>query len=407
MEILKDGEAGPLDFERGIAYKSRHPIIAGRDNSMTTNSLYPQRVGRMRATMQTLGLDAFLVAIEANRRYLSGYSAEDGQFDETAGMLIITSHQMFLATDSRYELQAQEEAAGFEVVCYRNGITEALTGCFADLGCRRVGFESVRMSVRQHLELSSRIRKSGKEIELVPLETVIEDQRMCKDAEEIAATRRAVVCAETAFTKLRTMIGPGMTEAEIARMLEDLMYTAGAEGPSFPIIVASGPNSALPHAVPGRRRLQPGEPLLLDWGARVDGYCSDISRTLFCGTPDENFRRCYRTVQKAQSAAIDAIRAGQNGRDVDAVARGIIRDAGFEGRFGHSLGHGTGLFIHEAPRLSPRSEDVLKAGMLVTVEPGIYLPGWGGVRLENQVWVQEDGAVVLNTLDLEDFLLTV
>ncbi len=374
---------------------------------METKPLYPQRIERLRATMRALSLDAYLVAIEANRRYLSGYSAEDGQFDETAGMLIITTAQLFLATDSRYELQAREEAAGFEIVCYRNGLIEELSGRFAELDCRRVGIESTRMSVRQHRELSSRIGKTGKNIELVPLEAVVEDQRACKDAHEIAATRRAVVCAETAFKKLREVIRPGLTETEIARMLEDFMRAEGAEGPSFPIIVASGPNSALPHAVPGRRRLQPGEPLLLDWGARVDGYCSDISRTLFSGTPDEQFHQCYRTVQKAQTAAIGAIRAGQSGRDVDAVARGIIRDAGFEGRFGHSLGHGTGLFIHEAPRLSPRSDDVLKANMLVTVEPGIYLPDWGGVRLENQVWVREDGAEILNTLDLDDFLLPV
>ncbi len=374
---------------------------------MTDKMPYPQRIERLRATMQTLSLDVFLVAIEANRRYLSGYSAEDGQFDETAGMLIITAQELFLATDSRYDLQAREEAAGFEVVCYRNGLLEELSGRFAELGCRRVGFESTRLSVRQHLELSSLIQKSGKDIELVPLEAVVEAQRACKDAQEIAATRRAITCAERAFRELRTAIGPGMTEAEIARMLEDLMRASGAEGPSFPIIVASGPNSALPHAVPGRRRLQPGEPLLLDWGARVDGYCSDISRTLFCGTPDAKFKECYRTVRQAQTAAIDTIRAEQSGRDVDAVARGIIHDAGFEGRFGHSLGHGTGLFIHEAPRLSPRSEDVLQTDMLVTVEPGIYLPGWGGIRLENQVWVKEDRAEVLNSLDLADFLLPV
>ena len=374
---------------------------------MTTQPLYPRRIERLRATMQTLGLDTYLVAIEANRRYLSGYRAEDGQFDETAGMLIITPNALFLATDSRYELQAREEAPGFEIICYRGEFTEALAGRFAELDCRRVGFESARMSVRQHRELSSQIRASGKDIALVPLEAVIEGQRACKDGQEIAATRRAVACAENAFRKLRAAISPGLTESEIARMLEDFMRADGAEGPSFPIIVASGPNSALPHAVPGRRRLQPGEPLLLDWGARVDGYCSDISRALFCGTPDDQFRECYRTVQKAQSAAIDAIRPGQIGRDVDAVAREIIRDAGFKGRFGHSLGHGTGLFIHEAPRLSPRSDDVLKAGMLVTVEPGIYLPDWGGVRLENQVWVREDGAEILNRLDLEDFLLPV
>ncbi len=372
---------------------------------MTTPLRYPQRVARLRETMQALELDAFLVSIDANRRYLSGYSAEDGQFDETAGALIIASPQMLLATDSRYELQAQREAPGFEIVCYRDGLLEALAGRFADLGLRRVGFESVRMSVKQHLELEAQIKQTGADIELVPHEAVVENLRACKDEQEIAATRRAVACAESAFRRLRATLAPGMTESEIARMLEVFMCEAGAEGPSFPIIVAAGTNSALPHAVPGQRCLQKGEPLLLDWGARVDGYCSDISRTLFCGTPDGTFRKCYRTVQKAQTAAIETIRAGASARAVDAVARNIIREAGYEGRFGHSLGHGTGLFIHEAPRLSPRSNDILKAGMLVTVEPGIYLPDWGGVRLENQVWVQPKRAVVLNTLDLEDFIL--
>ncbi len=372
---------------------------------MTTQLLHPQRIARLRASMQTLDLDAFLVLIEANRRYLSGYSAEDGQFDETAGALIIASERMLLITDSRYELQARQEAGGFEVVCQRDGLLDELAGRFAELGLGRIGFESARMSVKQHLELEAKLREAETDIALVPQAAVIEELRGCKDEAEIAATLRAVACAEGAFRKLRDVLAPGMTESEIARMLEDFMRAAGAEGPSFPIIVAAGTNSARPHAVPGQRRLQKGEPLLLDWGARVDGYCSDISRTLCCGPPNKTFRECYRTVQRAQAAAIDAIRAGASGRAVDAVARTIIREAGFAGRFGHSLGHGTGLCIHEAPRLSPRSDDTLEAGMLVTVEPGIYLPEWGGIRLENQVRVEADRAVVLNTLDLEDFIL--
>jgi Xaa-Pro aminopeptidase len=365
---------------------------------------YPQRIARLRQVLNDTGLDAFLVLIEANRRYLSGYTAEDGQFDETAGALVISSDHLVLATDSRYELQAQTEAPGFDVVCYRQGLLEELPGRLADLGIhRRLGFESVRMSVKQHMTFQEKIAQAGNDLALVPCEGTVEKMRACKDEAEIAATRRAVACAETAFRNLRESIAPGMTESAIARLLEDFMRAAGAEGPSFPIIAAAGTNSALPHAVPGRRRLQSGEPLLLDWGARVDGYCSDISRTLVCGTPDHTFRRCYRTVRKAQAAAIDAIQAGEPGRQVDAVARTIIREAGFEGRFGHSLGHGTGLFIHEAPRLSPQSDDILQANMLVTVEPGIYLPGWGGIRLENQIRVQPEGAEILNTLDLENF----
>ena len=370
-----------------------------------TTLRYPQRIAELRRRLQDADLDALLVLIEANRRYLSGYTAEDGQFDETAGALVVSASHLLLATDSRYELQARQEAPGFDIVCYRKGLLDELPTHLAARGIQRLGFESVRMSVQQHLEFKSTIEQAQETIVLVPQQTMIEKLRACKDQDEIAATRRAVECAESAFRQLRSSIGPGMTESEMARMLEDLMRQAGAEGPSFPIIVAAGANSALPHAVPGQRRLQPGEPLLLDWGARVDGYCSDISRTLFCGPPDKTFSKCYRTVQKAQTAAIEAIRAGASGRRVDAVARRIIREAGFEGRFGHSLGHGTGLCIHESPRLGPRSEDILQTDMLVTVEPGIYLPEWGGIRLENQIRVRPDRAEVLNTLDLEDFVL--
>jgi Xaa-Pro aminopeptidase len=368
-----------------------------------TTLRYPQRIARMRAAIADAGLDALLVLIAANRNYLSGYTAADGQFDETAGALIISADHILLATDSRYELQARREAPGFETVCYRGRLMDDLPRRLADLGVRRLGFESVRMSVKQHRDLEDNIGQAQAAIELVPQEALVENLRVCKDAGEIEATRRAVACAESAFRKLQADLAPGMSEAEIAHRLEAYMRAGGAEGPSFPTIVAAGPNSALPHAVPGERRLERGEPLLLDWGARVDGYCSDISRTLVCGAPDDTFLACYHTVRQAQTAAIEAIRAGASARAVDATARRIIREAGFAGRFGHSLGHGTGLCTHEAPHLSPRSEDILAAGMLVTVEPGIYLPDWGGIRLENQVWVRTDRAVVLNTLDLEDY----
>lgn len=181
------------------------------------------------------------------------------------------------------------------------------------------------------------------------------------------------------------------------------MVAAGAEGPSFPIIVAAGPNSAKPHAVPGNRPIAAGEPILMDWGARVDGYCSDMSRTLIFGPADDRFRQVYTVVREAQAAALATIRAGAHGRAVDAVARDVIARAGYEGRFGHSLGHGTGLVVHEAPRLSPHSDDTLAPGMIVTVEPGIYLPDWGGIRLENQVVVTQKGTEILNTLDLDAY----
>jgi Xaa-Pro aminopeptidase len=234
---------------------------------------------------------------------------------------------------------------------------------------------------------------------------MVEALRVVKDASEVAVTLRAVQCAENAFRRLIDWMQPGMTERVVARKLEELMVAGGAEGAAFPIIVAAGPNSAKPHAVPGDRPITVGEPILFDWGARVDGYCSDISRTLVFGQPDDRFQHVYAVVREAQDAALAAIRAGVNGQRVDAVARDAIARAGFEGRFGHSLGHGTGLAVHEAPRLSPHSEDSLAAGMIVTVEPGIYLPDWGGVRLENQVLVTDNGAEVLNTLSRDEVAL--
>jgi Xaa-Pro aminopeptidase len=355
--------------------------------------------------MRQSDMDAFLVLIDANRRYLSGYSAEDGQFDETAGALLITQEACLLATDSRYELQARQEAPGFEVVCYRKSLYEALPQLIRQAAAQRVGFESARLTVKYHQDLVERLRKEDPSIVLVAAENQVESLRACKEPDEIAITRRAVACAEGAFRDLCQWMRPGMTESAVARKLEDLMRKGGAEGPSFPIIVAAGPNSAKPHAVPGDRPINAGEPVLLDWGARVDGYCSDISRTVVFGNPDEQFITLYAIVREAQTAAVAALRSGARAQAVDALARRIIREAGFGDHFGHSLGHGTGLMIHEAPRLGPHSEDTLEAGMIVTVEPGIYLPDWGGIRLENQAVVAADGAEILNSLDLDAFTL--
>jgi len=364
-----------------------------------------KRLARLRTKMLEQDLDAFLVLIDANRRYLSGYSSEDGQFDETAGALLITAEAALLATDSRYDLQARQEAQGFETVCYRKSLYEALPQLFRQAGARRVGFESARMSVKHHQELAAQLRQEASAVELVAREGLVESLRACKDAEEIAVTQQAVACAETAFRALCEWMRPGMTESAVARRLEDLMRSGGAEGPSFPSIVAAGPNSAKPHAVPGDRPIKTGEPVLLDWGARVDGYCSDISRTVVFGPPDDQFVKLYGVVREAQAAGVAALRSGAHGQAVDAAARRVIQEAGFADHFGHSLGHGTGLMIHEAPRLSPHSDDTLAEGMIVTVEPGIYLPEWGGIRLENQAVVETSGAGILNSLDLDAFSL--
>ena len=354
------------------------------------------RIDQVRQVLADLELDALLVSVQENRYYLSGFTGEDTQFDESAGVLFLSDRHLVLATDSRFELQAQAEAIGFEIVCYKKGLVKELPAILDSLGIRRLGFESVRLSQKHYREYVTTLKDAGMSVELVPTENIVEDLRKHKSDAEIQATLDALRLAENAFSQVLEMIRPGLTEKEVAWEMEKAMREAGAQSLSFPVIVASGPNSALPHAIPGDRRLSAGEPILIDWGARLHEYCSDTTRTLVLGSPDSQFEKVFNTVVEAREMAIEAIHAGASGRQVDKVARDFIERSGFREKFGHGLGHGTGLAVHEAPRLSPIKDDRLEAGMIVTVEPGIYLPGWGGVRMENQVVVREGGAQVLN-----------
>ena len=261
-----------------------------------------------------------------------------------------------------------------------------------------MGFESVRVTVQQLETARSALLEAGLSVETEATEGIVEDLRLRKADVEIDAIGRALALAESAFERMLPEITPGRTEADLAWALERILRESGAEGLSFPIITAAGTNAALPHAVPGDRKIAAGEPLLFDWGVRLDGYCSDISRTVSVGEPDETFRKVFAAVHDAQQKAIDAIRPGVRGKAVDKVARDHIDQCGFGDHFGHGLGHGAGLAIHEAPRLSPVRDDILEPGMVFTVEPGIYLPKWGGVRLENMVVLREDGPEVLNRM---------
>jgi Xaa-Pro aminopeptidase len=356
------------------------------------------RISKVRDRLAEEGIDGLLVLIEENRKYLSGFTAEDHHFDESCGALLITSDSLILATDSRFELQARNEAPDYEVVIYRNGLSRELPGLTQRLNVRKLGFESARLSVQQHAALQKAYEEENQQLTLLPVEDLVEKFRQIKTAEEIALTRQALALAEEAFRAVVENLKPGMTEKQVAWAMESAMREAGADGLSFPVIVAGGPNSALPHAVPSERPLRTGEPILFDWGAKLNGYCSDTSRTIILGAADDTFKKVHGTVLEAQQRAIAAIRAGINSKMVDAAARDFIHQSGYEGKFGHGLGHGTGLAVHEAPRLSPLRETILESGMLVTVEPGIYLPEWGGVRIENQVVVGDDGPIVLNTL---------
>lgn len=359
---------------------------------------YAQRLETVRQALAANQIDALMVSIAENRRYLSGFTADDGSFDESSGILLISPDHQILATDSRFELQARAEAPGWEVVCYAKGLVEELPGLLTRLLTRRLGFEALRLSVRDHDKIGAKLADSGLAVALVPVEDIVETLRVVKNEAEIAATARALDLAEQAFRDVVCTLRPGTTEKQAAWALERHLREAGAEALSFPLICAAGPNAALPHAVPTDRPIGKGEPILFDWGARLDGYCSDTSRTLWIGEPDQRFLDVYHTVLEAQTRAIAAIREGVSSKHVDRLARGYIEDQGFKGLFRHSLGHGTGLAIHEDPRLSPLRDTVLRAGMIVTVEPGIYIDGWGGVRIEHQVVVREDGAQVLNRL---------
>ena len=356
---------------------------------------FPERLARLQAALARKNISALLVTQPANRRYLSGYTATDHDIQESSGVLLVPRRgEPYLLTDSRFLLQAREEAAGFIVLLYRRGLLASLQRLLPALGVRRLGFESHYLLHSTAGRLAGLAEKLG--LELVPVTDLVEPLRVVKTEEEIGRIRSAVLLNERVFQQVYRTLTPGMTEAGIALALETAMREMGAERPSFATIVAFGTNAAKPHAVPGTRALAEGETVLIDMGLVLDGYCSDMTRTVVVGKPDPLFRERLRLVRRAQLAAIQIIRAGISGRDADLAARRVIRESGYGACFGHALGHGVGLEVHEEPRLSARCRKKLRAGMVVTVEPGIYLPEWGGIRLENMVVVREEGCEVLN-----------
>lgn len=300
-----------------------------------------------------------------------------------------------LLTDFRYQLQAEQEVSHLPVKIYTRGLTALLKTLLVKLDVATLGFEADYMLHSTHRTMKEAFGK--KNIKLAPVTGMIEKMRRIKDAEEIALIRQSVALNEQVFQDIFPTITRAHTEIDIALALEHAMRTRGASGPSFASIVASGDNSALPHAVPTTRKISADRPLTIDMGLVLQGYCSDMTRTFVPGKVKKKYKKIHRIVREAQLAGMAAIRAGVSGKAADKAARDVIAAAGYGKYFGHSLGHGVGLAVHEAPRLSTRSKDTLKAGMIVTVEPGIYIPGWGGIRLENMVLVLEDGCENLNS----------
>ena len=332
-------------------------------------------------------LEAVLICKRENVRYFSGFAG-------TAGVLAVTAAERKIFVDFRYAEQARQMAPAFQVVRSKANPLDAAVEWLKGTGFRRIGFEEDFQTVAEYNRMTAKIDAEH----WVPIQ--LDVLRAVKTADEIKKITAAAAIADEALTKILPLIRPGATEESLAAALEYEMRIRGSERPAFTTILASGARAALPHGLPSEKKIEAGEFVVIDFGAVYQGYHSDITRTFCVGGASSRQREVYDTVLQAQLAGLAAVKPGAACREVDRVARSVIEAAGFGEYFGHGLGHGVGLVIHEGPRLSPSAgEERLEAGMVVTVEPGIYLPGWGGVRIEDLVVVTEDGCRILSTMD--------
>ena len=357
-----------------------------------------KRLRKLRTAIAKRGLDALLLSQPENLRYLSGFAG-------SSGWLLISGQNAILATDFRYVEQAKGESPDFEIIQTKRELRNWLPGLVSDLGWYKLGFEADFVSYDSYHKLSEAIATKQVNLELVPTTGIVEQLRSIKEPEELGFITKAVELADAAFEQAKAIIRPGITEKEAAWEIEKLLRQERSEGMPFEIIVASGPNSALPHAQPTEKIIRSGEPVLIDMGARINGYCSDFSRTLFLGKADKTLREIYNIVLKAQTAAIEGVESGMDASQADQLARSVVEQAGYRDAFGHGLGHGVGLAVHELPTLGPSSSDSLADGMVFTIEPGIYLAGKGGVRIEDMVVLENGKARVLGKAKKNSFQL--
>jgi Xaa-Pro aminopeptidase len=353
-----------------------------------------RRLGRLRADLDARGLEGILVSQPESRYYLSGYTGHDLPPRDSAGYLLVTPTRALLLTDPRTTEQAASEAPDFEVVAYETGVRapRAIVETARKLGLRRLAFEPI------HLPYATwkAVQDEG-DVELIETDPLVDHLRVVKDELELQQLRAAIDVLDECFAHVCRWIQPGVTEKRVAREVE-LYLLEHADGTSFPSIVASGPNGSMPHAVPSDRVIREGEGITIDIGARANGYCSDMTRTICLGEPAEaKLHEVWDLVLEAQQQAERRVRPGMTGIEADALARDVIAAADLGGRFTHSTGHGIGLEVHEPPWVSAvRGAEPLHAGMVFSVEPGVYLPGWGGVRIEDLVLLADDGARVLS-----------
>ncbi len=344
------------------------------------------RRARIAARLEELGVDALLVTHLPNVRYLTGFTGSNGQ------ILIAASGQRFF-TDGRYIEQSRHEVPGCERTIYLGELGEPLAEACAALGVARVGFEDRAVSIRQHATLDLALG----DVQLVAAGDPVHRDRWVKDADELALLREAQACTDRAFDDVLDRLALGMTERQVALEIDQAIRRAGGDDLSFESIVAFGEAAAEPHHHPGHRILEEGDVITMDFGALYDGYHADFTRTVAFGEPASELRKIHDLVREAQQVAIDAIAPGVSGGTIDGVARSTIAEAGYGDRFTHGLGHGVGLEIHEGPNFARSGTDTIPEGAVLTVEPGIYVPALGGVRIEDMVEVTADGARVFST----------
>lgn len=352
-----------------------------------------ERVKRLRQLMEENRFEAILIESEHNRRYLSGFTG-------SSGMVLITLNAAYLLTDFRYRTQAPQQAVGFQIVEHGPSPLENVRELLVQHNLTKLSFEQDHVVFSQYTAWTKTL--SG--ITLEPAPALVEGLRMIKDEAELQIMKEAAELADNTFAHILKVIRPGLRETDIALEMEMYMRSNGATSSSFDTIVASGERSALPHGVASDRIIGTNEFVKLDFGAYYKGYCSDITRTVFVGTPTDKHLEIYNIVLEAQLHALENIKPGMTGREGDALARDIITKYGYGDLFGHGTGHGLGMEIHEAPRLSKQCETILTPGMTVTVEPGIYVPGFGGVRIEDDIVITETGIKIL-TLAPKDLII--
>ena len=357
---------------------------------MKENAYHGMRQRSVRKILDSNDLNGILFSCLENIRYLCGFTGSDGAF-------LLTQRESFFLTDSRYWTQAEEEAKGSQIIHYRKKL-DGIASLLLDLRLKRVGFESTSFTFSSHRSLLEKLANAA---ELIPLEDEIKNLRVVKDAQELASIRTAIDISSNAFLHINEMLRPGVLEREIALEMEFFMKRNGAEAVSFDVIVASGKRSALPHGKATDKKIERGDLILIDFGSKYQGYHSDQTRTVVCGKPSSEQKKVYQVVREAHDKAIEVIRPGIPIQKVDAAARDHIREKGYEEYFGHGTGHGVGFAVHEEPGVNMENKGLVQEGMVFTIEPGIYIPDWGGIRIEDMIRVTPQGAEVLTSLPEE------